>query len=109
MPPVQLAESIHGESLMTETNEAFTLTLLVPIDFAGERITELKLREPKVSELDRAQRTAKSNIDTVLNITFLLTGVPVAALGEMRQRDFTRLAGYLEGFTTGGPATGAIA
>ena len=86
-----------------------TIQLLAPIEFGGEVIRELSLREPKARELDRAQQMAKSEIQVVLNIVTLITGVAVPALQEMGARDLGRVSDFIAGFTAGGPATGATA
>lgn len=86
-----------------------TLTLLAPFDFAGERITELKLREPKAREIDRASQIAKTEVQVVLNLAALMSGVSVPALGEMGSRDLNRVSDFIGGFSAGGPATGATA
>ena len=86
-----------------------TLQLLAPIDFAGEVYTELKLREPKAREIDKVQQIAKSEVQVVLQLAFLMSGVPVAALGEMGARDLNRVSDFIAGFSAGGPATGATA
>lgn len=89
------------------TTDTLVLRLVKPIEFAGETITELRLREPLVEEYDKATTKAGSQVQVTTHLLFLITGVSLAAIGKMGMRDFTRAADFLAGFLGGGPADGA--
>lgn len=88
-------------------SDTLTIHLRKPLELAGQTWTEITLREPTVEEYDRAQQLAKSNVQISTHLIFLITGVPLAAVGKMGMRDFTRAADFIAGFMEGGPATGA--
>ena len=89
------------------SDDTLTITFRKPLELAGETWQAVTLREPTVEEYDRAQQMAKSNVQITTHLIFLMTGVPLAVVGKMGMRDFTRAADFIAGFMEGGPATGA--
>jgi Phage tail assembly chaperone proteins, E, or 41 or 14 len=67
--------------------------------------TELKLREPKGGELEKATRE-DTNVGVSLTLIALITGIPRKAVEDIGQRDLREASDYLGGFTDDGPPTG---
>lgn len=79
-----------------------------PVTLGGETISSLSLREPTVDELDRAQRRGDTAMHVVILLITYIAGVSEAAVRRMGQRDWTAINAYLQGFSEGGPAAGAV-
>jgi hypothetical protein len=85
-----------------------TYTLLKPVTVGGETLNEIRLDEPTVDQLDRAQRNAETGMQVVIRLIVLIAGVSEAHVRAMGQRDWNAINRYLDGFTQGGPADGAV-
>jgi Phage tail assembly chaperone proteins, E, or 41 or 14 len=67
--------------------------------------TELKLREPRGGELEKATRE-DTNVGVSLTLISLISGIPRRAVEDIAQRDLREASDYLGGFTDDGPPTG---
>lgn len=85
-----------------------TYTLLRPVTIGGETLREIRLDEPTVGQLDRAQRTAESSMQVVIRLIALVAGISEAHVLAMGQRDWDAINKYFDSFTVGGPAAGAV-
>ncbi|MBV2180889.1 MAG: phage tail assembly protein [Castellaniella sp.] len=86
-----------------ELQDEMTLTLRHPITL-GEGIeaqsySKLDLREPLAEEvLDFNRRSGKDAGDALRYLIAKVSGVPLAVIGKMRARDFTKASSYLMDF-----------
>lgn len=86
-----------------ELQDELTLTLRQPITLGNGTDTEmyssLELREPLAEEvLDFARRSAKDSGDALRHLIAKVSGVPLAVVGKMKARDFTKASNYLMDF-----------
>lgn len=83
--------------------DEFTLTLRQPITLGtgleAETYLHLALREPVADEvLDFNRRSAKDAGDALRYLIARVSGVPLAVIGKLKARDFTKAANYLVAF-----------
>jgi hypothetical protein len=84
--------------------DTLTITLRKPVEFAGETYAELHLREPSADELVRM--ATESGIKGSLFSIFVITGIPLGAIGKIGARDLRRASNYLMAFIEGDLPTG---
>ncbi|KMN32084.1 hypothetical protein VI26_18115 [Chromobacterium sp. LK1] len=83
-----------------EVPDELTLTLRKPIDFGGEQIHVLELREPTLDELEKFSKEYQKNghIAGSKFLISLVSGHPVAAIGRIGARDYKAAEEYLANF-----------
>jgi len=86
-----------------ELEDEFTLTLRKPIALGtgadAETYTQLELREPLADEMLEFSRLSAADAGNALRrMIAKISGVPLAVIGKMRARDFTRASNYLMEF-----------
>ena len=75
-----------------------TIKLKYPIEFAGRKITELKMRRAKAADFHSAQKQHKADEDRELAIFANLTENEPEALKQLDMADYKQLQTALEGF-----------
>lgn len=83
-----------------EVPDELTLTLRKAVEFAGEQIHVLELREPTLDEVEKFTKEFQKNgsISAARFLISLISGHPVAALGKIAARDFKAAEEYLANF-----------
>ncbi|OVE45586.1 phage tail assembly protein [Chromobacterium violaceum] len=83
-----------------EVADELTLTLRKPIDFGGEQIHVLELREPTLDELEKFSKEYQKNghIAGSKFLISLVSGHPAAAIGRIGARDYKAAEEYLANF-----------
>lgn len=81
------------------------ITLLEPIAFGSETITELKITRPKGKHL--RSMPMDPNVGDFLDLAGKLTGYPPSVMDELDAEDVTQVAEAVEAFLDGGQKTGS--
>lgn len=74
-----------------------TITLDHPIDFEGAKLSEIKLRRPKVSDVTAA-RKKKDEAEQEVALVATLSGLPQAAIEDLDLADYKKIQEVLSGF-----------
>lgn len=74
------------------------IKLQYPIDFEGRKLTEITLRRPKVSDMTRASAKSSNDMSMTVELTALLSSLPVAAIEELDAADFKIIQETVSGF-----------
>jgi len=92
-------------------SKPISIRLTEPVEWQGQKITELSLRRPKVRDLRIMEETATTKpgqLDQGAAMVALLTGIPAEAIEELDAADFTKVSEAIAGFFGKGvaPETG---
>ena len=74
-----------------------TIPLRFPVDFGGERVTEVSLRRPKGREIRQTQNGKGSQIDRSFQMMANLAEVEVELIDELDAADVRRIDKWLDG------------
>lgn len=80
-----------------------TVSLRKPVEFAGVTHTELHLREPLASELEKSGH-ATNSVGVVINLTHLVAKVPRQVVENIVQRDLQECTDFFAQFSDFQPA-----
>jgi hypothetical protein len=82
-------------------------TLMVPIQFGSETITELTIREKVVAgDMRGIEMRQRPLHDDIMKLAGRLTGQPDPVIQAMAFADYIEVANLVAGFIDPGPATG---
>jgi Phage tail assembly chaperone proteins, E, or 41 or 14 len=82
-------------------DEPVTVTLRVPIDAHGERLTSLTLRPPKVEDMEAVDMLAgggKMSARTMSEFIMRLAGIPRSSVLQLNRFDWLNCARAADGF-----------
>jgi hypothetical protein len=74
------------------------IKLQYPIDFEGRKLDEVALRRPKVSDMTRASGKSNNDMSMTVELTALLSGLPVSAIEDLDAADFKIIQETVSGF-----------
>lgn len=83
-----------------------TYTLIHPITFGSETITELKFRRPKGKDIRRIRDMGELTGDDNMNLIGQLCGKAPPVIDELDLEDITAIGALVDGFFKSGPKTG---
>lgn len=74
------------------------IKLQYPVDFEGGKLSEISIRRSKVGDINRATKSSAGNIGMVIELTAILSGLPVSIIEEIDSSDYKKITDIVGGF-----------
>ena len=87
-----------GEIIPAEAQWPIQIGLLRPLDFRGQEVASVELREPRARDIEIAWGRGSSEMSRLVHLAALIGELDPEAVRDLKSVDFMRIAGVVGAF-----------